>query len=400
MVAGFDFEGSPAARSHARPQAGAGRGARRVVHVVGTVTDEIFSLLGPAALTLARSGLRQTVVLIDHPNYRRHAASLAESADLVLTPRLAHPGHQWRAVWQACRRAVAGGPLHAMHLHGPGPALVGTWVAGTSGLQAPVFYTPHGSRSMAALHLIGAPARWLLGPRASHARRAGIVNLPHEARVGGLWADVQLVESPVAAAFLRVPRQEARHPLIVTGGALQSRRNADLYAQLAVLLGGEGLNIGLQWIGSLGQAGRARLDAAQVAVVAAQSDAECAALMGRAWLYVAPGRTRGFPLYLVDAMAAGLPCVAMDCAQHRDLIVDGVTGYLCATERDLILRIASLIDSPELRLVIGAAARMEALRRFDPENFGAHLLQAYALPAAEGARSGHRAVPAAGLHGS
>ena len=46
----------------------------KVVHVVGPVTDEVFSFLGPAALAIARSGREQTVVMIDELDCRHHVA--------------------------------------------------------------------------------------------------------------------------------------------------------------------------------------------------------------------------------------------------------------------------------------------------------------------------------------
>ena len=79
-------------------------------------------------------------------------------------------------------------------------------------------------------------------------------------------------------------------------------------------------------------------------------------------------------------MAVGLPCVAMDSAQHREVIRDGETGFLCRTERDMMACIATLIDSPSLRARIGQAAREEAKRRFGRSKFNARLLAAYALP--------------------
>lgn len=80
-------------------------------------------------------------------------------------------------------------------------------------------------------------------------------------------------------------------------------------------------------------------------------------------------------------MAAGLPCVALDCPQHRELIRAGETGHLCASEGDMIERIAMLIDTPALRARLGAAARLEAQRRFGESAFALRLRAVYAMPA-------------------
>jgi glycosyltransferase involved in cell wall biosynthesis len=374
-----------------RGQAGAMRGepawtdaiAGKVVHVVRHVTDEVFSFLGPATNALARSGFEQAVVAIDEARYRHRLVNLHRSTELVLTPSMRNPIKQWRAVLEACRLAITSGPLHAVHLHGLLPGLVGASAVRAAGVQVPIFYSPHGSPSLAALRAIGAPARLLFRPLLRHSPSTAIVNIPRETMAFESWNSVALVESPVSDAFHTVPRNEARHPLIVSGGRVHNARSVELFAQLAVLLSGEDLCIGFNWIGAVDAVSRLRLTAANVAVVDVASDAECATRVAAAWIGVAPGGSRGFPLFLVEAMAAGLPCVAMDDPQYREVIRDGVTGFLCRSERDMIGRIAALIDSPAQRARIGAAAREEARRRFAESKFSAKLLAAYAVPAVE-----------------
>jgi glycosyltransferase involved in cell wall biosynthesis len=353
----------------------------RVVHVVGRVTDEVASFLAPATHVLARAGREQVVVMIDDLRHRPHIADLHDAVELVMAPARRNPIEQWRVLAQACRRTLVGGPSQAVHLHGLWPGLVGARAARAAGVTAPIFFSPHGSRSIAATRGMGAlvlrAAGRLLGPRGS----AAIVNVPHEAHAFRRWASAELVESPVGDVFFSAPRREARHPLVITGGRAQGARSAELLAQLAVLLSGEDLRIGFNWIGSVDEVSRVRLGAAGVSVFDVSSDAECASRLAAGWVYLASGGTRGFPLFLAEAMAAGLPCVALDVPLHREMIRDGETGYLCKTERDMIGRIATLIDDPALRAGLGQAARLEARRRFGESLFGAKLLAAYALPA-------------------
>ncbi|MET0207902.1 MAG: glycosyltransferase, partial [Burkholderiaceae bacterium] len=351
----------------------------KVVHVVGRVTDEVFSFLGPATQALARSGREQAVVMIDELDFRHHAASLHSSAELVMAPSLRNPFSQWSAVRHACRAAFTG-PLHAVHLHGVLPALAGAQAIRAARADVPVFFSPHASRSIGTLGHLGKFALALARPAFGIRRGSAIVNVPHETRAFQHWKSTELVESPVGGVFFEAARREARHPLIVTGGRTQSMRNAELLAQLAVLLGGEDLRIGFNWIGSVDKVSRVRLGAAGVSVFDVTSDAECSDRLATGWIYVAPGPTRGFPLFLAEAMAAGLPCVAFDCVQHREIIRDGETGYLCRSERDMIERIAQLVDNEGLRSSMGEAARAEARSRFGESEFGVKLLAAYAMP--------------------
>lgn len=358
-----------------------GHGAGRVVHVVGSVTDEVFSFLGPATNALAHSGLDQTVVMIDEAGCRHRIAGLHESAELVLAPSLRNPVRQWQAVLQACHQTLARGPLRAVHLHGLLPCMVGAYAVRSAGSAVPIFYSPHGSRSLGKAQGIRALARFVVGVVLRPARRAAIVNLPQETQEFDRWKSAELVESPVDEVFLDAPRNEARHPLVVTGGRSPSVRSAELFAQLAVLLSGEDLGMSFNWLGSVDPVSRVRLNAAGVGVFDVESDADCASRLSAGWVYLATGGTRGFPLFLVQAMAAGLPCVALDCPPCRAVIRDGETGFLCATERELIDRIAALVDSPALRARIGDAARLEARQRFGVSQFGEKLLAAYSLPA-------------------
>ena len=355
-------------------------GPGRVVHVVGRVTDQVIGFLGPATHALARAGLDQAVVMIDELRHRQHVSKLHESAELVLTPTRRNPITQWRDVLQACRAVLQRGDVHAIHLHGLKPCLVGTYAARAAAVQAPIFYSPHGSRSLGALGALGSLAMLLARPLLPPARGAVIVNALQETRAFEHWNPAELVENPVGDAFFAVPRNEARHPLIVTGGRASDVRAVELVAQLAVLLGGGDPHISFNWIGSVDEVSHARLAAAGVGVFDAAADAESAARLGSGWICLAPARSSAFPRFLVEAMAAGLPCIALDCPQHREVIRAGETGYLCASERDMMERIALLIDEPGLRARLGAGAQAEAQRRFGESAFALRLRAAYALP--------------------
>lgn len=351
----------------------------RVVHVAGRVTDEVFSFLGPATNALARAGREQTVVMIDEPRHRRHVAGLHDSAELMLIPPMRSPLRQWQAMHRACDQAMRAGPLHAVHLHGLLAGLLGANALRGTGVEAPLFFSPHGSRSVSAWRALGQLPFVVTRPLLRGTRRAAIVNVPKETRAFADWKDAELVESPVGEVFFTLPRSESRQPLIVTGGRMQGIRSPERLAQLAVLLSGEDLRISFNWLGTVDDVSRKRLNAAGVGVFDIANAGEYAARLSPGWIYVAPGGTRGFPLFLVEAMAAGLPCVALDNPQHRDVIRHGENGFLCASEHQMMECIATLVDNAELRQRIGQAARRAARCRFSEDDFNHKLLAAYAL---------------------
>ncbi len=350
------------------------------MHIVGRVTDEIFSFLGPATRALQESGLAQTIVMIDAERYRHNLAQLDETANLVLVPRVRNPVTQWLCVLAAARVALGGGAPHAIHFHGFVPSLVGAWAARQTGVNVPTLYSPHASRTVGRLRVVGSLATRLLAPVVKLSRQAAIVNMPQEAVAFGDWQSVAVIESPISDEVFDVPRNEARHPLIVTGGRARGAQAAEVFAQLAVLLSGETLRLSFNWIGTVDPVSRARLNAANVGVFNVATDQELASRLAAGWIYVAPGSTRGFPVFLVEAMAAGLPCVVMTSKQYREVIRDGETGFLCRSEREMVECVARLIDDAELRARIGLQAQAETRKRFQAQDFNSKLLAAYAMP--------------------
>ena len=78
-------------------------------------------------------------------------------------------------------------------------------------------------------------------------------------------------------------------------------------------------------------------------------------------------RAEGFPLVILEAMAAGVPVVSYDCPSGpREIIDDGVDGLLVAqsSEPALAAALLSLASDPQLRTRLGAAA-IEKAASFD-----------------------------------
>ncbi len=358
----------------------------RVVHLVGRVTDQVFGFLGPATSALADSGVEQSVVLLDDLRFRHLLPRFHDSVELVLVPVARNPYRHWRELRKAFRDVLDAGVLKAVHLHGLLPCLVGASVARSSHAAAPLYFSPHGSKSLRpSMKKLGSALLWLLDTLFGGSAQRSIANIAAEARTlsGMTRQTVQLVESPVADAFFRARRNEARHPLIVTGNRIDNPRSAELFAQLAVLLGGETFRLSFNWIGTTDPGSMVRLKAANVGVFDVTNDHERATRLAAGWVYLAPGGTRGFPLFLVEAMAVGLPCVAIDTDTHRDVIKHGETGYLFRTETEVLHCIAELIDAQALRVRIGQAAREQAQQRFSEVRFRDSLFAAYGLPTPE-----------------
>ncbi|MEV7418648.1 glycosyltransferase [Streptomyces sp. NPDC089919] len=86
-------------------------------------------------------------------------------------------------------------------------------------------------------------------------------------------------------------------------------------------------------------------------------------------VFVQSSRGEGFPLALMEAMAAGVPCAAFDCAPGvREIIKDGEDGLLAALGNTggLARILSTLMSDKELRDAMGDLAR-ERIQRYAPQ---------------------------------
>ena len=92
-------------------------------------------------------------------------------------------------------------------------------------------------------------------------------------------------------------------------------------------------------------------------------------------------------LVTLEAMAAGLPVAAVDGSGTRDVLEDGVQGFLTVNDAEALGKgIEKLVADQELRLKMGAAAKMRA-REFDIVNQAKKILEVYGQ-AQESSRQG------------
>lgn len=181
-------------------------------------------------------------------------------------------------------------------------------------------------------------------------------------------------DAVIAAMFARVNPQKDYQTLIRAAALLR-----DTHPQLRFLIVGDNANVPLN---------RQHFEQVQAqAIEAGVLDrfvfagfrSDTGRLMLAADICVLCTHFEGLPLVVIEAMAAGRPCVATAVDGVPETLTDGETGLLHAHEdaSGLATALARLIEGRELAARIGANARAEAERRFSRQRFARDVTSLY-----------------------
>jgi glycosyltransferase involved in cell wall biosynthesis/ribosomal protein S18 acetylase RimI-like enzyme len=101
-------------------------------------------------------------------------------------------------------------------------------------------------------------------------------------------------------------------------------------------------------------------------------------------VFVLPSHREGFPRSAMEAAAMAIPIVATDIRGCRDVVVDGVNGFLVPVgSPSALVEAIRRLEDPALRQQMGAAGRRKAMREFDENVVIRRVLAAYQEVAVE-----------------
>lgn len=84
-------------------------------------------------------------------------------------------------------------------------------------------------------------------------------------------------------------------------------------------------------------------------------------------VFVLPSYREGTPRTILEALAVGRPIITTNAPGCRECVVDGKNGYTVPVRNthELVIAMTNLIESPQLRLEMGAESRQVAESKYD-----------------------------------
>ena len=190
----------------------------------------------------------------------------------------------------------------------------------------------------------------------------------------------------------------ARPARIIAVGRLVEKKGFGDLLEACALLAGRGRDVRCEIVGAGPLEADLRASIERLALedratlVGARTQAEVRGLVAGAAVFAAPcvvaedGNRDGLPTVLIEAMALGTPCVATDVTGIPELVRDGETGLLVG-QRDpaaLATALDALLDGPDLRVRLAAAARGLVESEFDVDRNAAGIRELFAPAPAAG----------------
>jgi len=183
-------------------------------------------------------------------------------------------------------------------------------------------------------------------------------------------------------AQARPPVPEAARRLLYLGTLAPEKRDFETLFAAVDGLAGELPGLRLRLVGG---GDRARVEAMLRRFPRAAACTECAGpgdpetQLAWADLLVQPSRSEGMSNALLEAMAAGVPCVASDIPPNRELLAEGEAGvlYRAGDARDLRRCLRELYASQGERKRLYEAARRRVAREYDFERVAERLEALY-----------------------
>jgi glycosyltransferase involved in cell wall biosynthesis len=270
-----------------------------------------------------------------------------------------------------------------IHLHSSKAGALGRAAARSAGLTKSLYYSPHGFSFLRkdvallkrlvflTLEVIGGNfGGKIIASSASEGRLANKLVGLNRVKVVENCTDVPEFEMPIKVKENRV--------CVISAGRLCYQKAPWRFWNISASLYSE--NAEFIWIGDGDM--RKQIDDpanANVRITGWIDRHDFWGELHSADIFVMTSLWEGMPLTLLDAQAIGLPAIVPDVVGCRDVVIDGVTGFICKSDSELIEKTKLLIRDADLRYKMGQAAKSLSLDRFSIKRMHCEILNAYGL---------------------
>lgn len=357
----------------------------RIVHVTETLVAGVLAAV--AALARGQSDLGHDVVVLY--SGKPTVPSPAELDRMLSTEvrRVEVPYHGRAHAVLALGRALRNHAAEAdvLHLHSTFAGVAGRLIPRSWGSRresGPVIvYSPHGWAFLREDSGVLANRASLLVERALAKRCDGLALVSDsEAEITRHKLSAErcyVLRNGIATEDLPQSGESGRdRPLIVTSGRITEQKAPDRFEEIVRALSGRAEFV---WIGDGSAADRERwFGSAPIDVTGWLPRDGVIERIASADVFLLTSRWEGMPISLMEAQAIGLPSVVSDIVGNRDIVLDGVTGILCADTSAMIESVRDLIDRPETRATMRANALRIQRSRLSDATLGTKSLEIYA----------------------
>jgi glycosyltransferase involved in cell wall biosynthesis len=355
----------------------------KIIHATECAASGTLSVIVSLAHELAAAGARQVVVYSERPETPANLTALfPPGVEFVRVPPASGLHMKFAAdFFRALAGTVKTFKPDVLHQHSSKAGFIGRVAHLAMRWPCRAFYSPHGlsfidpdrpfrNAVFKALEFLA--ARTGATPVGCGRGEAELLS-----ELSG--REALLLENPVDERFFDIESGEPAVRSVVTLGRLSRQKAPETFAAVARAVREQRPDLRFVWIGD-GEAGyRPMLAAAGCETTGWCTREQVAMLLSSAHVYLQTSRWEGLPISVIQAQAAGVPCVVNDCDGNRDAVTHGLSGLVGNSIAALAQHVITLADDAALRAQMGAAARVEARRRFGSAAFRSQVRKLYRL---------------------
>jgi glycosyltransferase involved in cell wall biosynthesis len=354
-----------------------------IVHVTECLAGGTLGFLERAMHELSNMGFEQTLVYGTRPDTPKDVLDRLPARVRALILPAAKGSHNAfiQGLKQQLNVALGQRTPAVVHLHSSKAGFAGRWAMRQLQRDSVrCLYSPHGLSFLNKRRRFASMAFYWL-------EWVGVQLTPFQAvGCGRSEADLLerlthqpafVLENPVADTFFEVQRSPVKPPLVISIGRACEQKAPEVFAELAVRAHIEELAVRFVWVGGGDAHYESMLRAAGVTVTGWVDAHEVRRYLSECTAYVQTSRWEGMPLSVLQAMAAGVPCVVTDVVGNRDAVTHAKTGLIGADTPALMRNLVTLLEHPALAEKFGKAAQENARARFGRERFRQQLRELY-----------------------